>query len=74
MSQLREQPAQLLERTSLPDAHLEVDGEVDAGCGFGRIDDSIGDRGLNRNVLKVAGACVEEEGLLTVVDRDLADR
>ncbi len=72
LGQLGEQAADLLERSRPPGAPVGVDPEVDAGGGDGRVGDPVGDRGLDGDVLEVGRAGVEQERLLPVVDRHLA--
>ena len=72
LGQLGEQAAELSRagwRRHVPG--VGVDAEVDAGGRERRVDDPVGDGGLDGDVLEVGGPGVEQQLLLPVVERDL---
>lgn len=72
LGELGEQAPELLEGCGPPRAAVGVDAEIDPGGGHRRVGDPVGDRRLDGDILEVGGPAVEHEGLLAVVDRDLA--
>jgi len=72
LGQLGEETAELLERGGPPVPAVRVDPEVEPRGGQRRVGHPVRHGGLHGDVLEVDGPAVEQQRLLAVVDRDLA--
>jgi hypothetical protein len=74
LRELGEQAAERFQRGGVPLPGLRGDPEVDPGGGEGGVDDPEVHRRLHGHVLEIRRPSMEQQGLLTIVERQLGQR